>query len=64
MSLGEMRRDAAQPLPVSADEKALLEAMVALRPRLKRFALGMCGSVDDAEDLVLGAFERAIRDFR
>jgi RNA polymerase sigma-70 factor (ECF subfamily) len=37
------------------------EALVALRPRLRRFALGLCGSVDDADDLVQGAFERALQ---
>jgi len=45
---------------MKADEAAFREAMVALRPRLRRFALGLSGSVDDADDLVQGAFERAL----
>ncbi len=45
---------------MSAERRALHDALVALRPRLRRFALGLCGSVDDADDLVQGAFERAL----
>lgn len=35
--------------------------MVALLPRLRRFALGLTGSVDRADDLVQATCERAIR---
>lgn len=45
---------------MSRDEATFRETMVALRPRLRRFAIGLCGSVDDADDLVQGACERAL----
>jgi RNA polymerase sigma-70 factor (ECF subfamily) len=35
--------------------------MIALLPRLRRFARGLAGSRDDADDLVQGACERALR---
>ena len=44
-----------------SDEAIAREALAALQPRLRRFALGLCGSVDDAEDLVQSAYERALR---
>ncbi len=35
--------------------------MVILLPRLRRFARGLCGSAEQADDLVQGACERALR---
>ena len=35
-------------------------AMTALQPRLRRFAYGLTGSLDEADDLVQAAYERAI----
>lgn len=35
-------------------------ALVALRPRLRRFAYGLTGSMDEADDLVQAAYERAL----
>lgn len=35
--------------------------MIALLPRLRRFARGLSGSADDADDLVQGTCERALR---
>jgi len=35
-------------------------AMIALMPRLRRFAYGLCGSVHDADDLVQSAYARAL----
>ena len=35
-------------------------AMVALMPRLRRFAYGLCGSTHDADDLVQAAYARAL----
>ena len=43
-----------------SEEVVAREALAALRPRLRRFALGLCGSMDDAEDLVQSAYERAL----
>lgn len=40
--------------------EALIDEMVALQPRLRRFALGLCQSMDDADDVVQCAFERAL----
>lgn len=42
-------------------DKAVQLKMVALLPRLRRFALGLTGSVDRADDLVQATCERAIR---
>ena len=36
------------------------QQMVALLPRLRRFALALCGSMDEADDLVQAACERAL----
>lgn len=36
------------------------QAMVALQPRLRRFAYGLTGSMDEADDLVQSAYERAL----
>jgi RNA polymerase sigma-70 factor, ECF subfamily len=40
---------------------AFRSQLVALLPRLRRFATAMCGSSHEAEDLVQGALERALR---
>ena len=42
-------------------DSAVQMQMVALLPRLRRFALGLTGSADRADDLVQGTCERAIR---
>lgn len=42
-------------------ETGLEEEMVAIIPRLRRFALGLCGTPDDADDLLQATCERAIR---
>ena len=39
---------------------AFAEELVRLVPRLRRFALGLCGSRSDADDLVQAACERAL----
>lgn len=36
--------------------------LVKLVPRLRRFALGLCGNKDDADDLVQAACERALKN--
>ncbi len=36
------------------------QALVDLQPRLRRFARGLCGSLDDADELVQAAYERAL----
>lgn len=36
--------------------------LVQLVPRLRRFALGLCGNRDDADDLVQAACERALKN--
>lgn len=38
----------------------LRAAIVALRPRLRRFAYGLTGSPEEADDLVQSAYERAL----
>lgn len=38
----------------------LTQAMVALQPRLRRFAFGLSGSMDDADELVQCTYERAL----
>lgn len=40
--------------------EAVREQLIALLPRLRRFALGLTGSRDDADDLVQAACERAL----
>lgn len=37
------------------------DALVELQPRLRRFGFGLCGSLEDADDLVQAAYERALR---
>ena len=41
-------------------DPSIREALVALQPRLRRFAYGLCGSVDEADDLVQAGYERAL----
>lgn len=41
-------------------DRDIRAAMVALQPRLRRFAFGLTGSADEADDLVQAAFERAL----
>ncbi len=38
-----------------------IQSIVALQPRLRRFAYGLSGSMDEADDLVQSAFERALQ---
>lgn len=38
----------------------IASALSNLRPRLRRFAYGLCGSIDDADDLVQTAYDRAL----
>lgn len=42
-------------------EESVRGEMVALLPRLRRFAIGLTGSVADGDDLVQATYERAIR---
>lgn len=41
-------------------DQAVRDELVALLPRLRRFAIGLAGNLDDADDLVQGACERAL----
>src|SRR6476659_8840967 len=41
-------------------QQAAWQALLALRPRLRRFACGLTGSIDEADDLVQAVYERAI----
>ena len=43
-------------------DEAVRREMVALLPRLRRFACGLTGSVDEGDDLVQQTCERAIRN--
>jgi RNA polymerase sigma-70 factor (ECF subfamily) len=45
---------------VSTDEQDLHDALVALQPRLRRFAYGLTGTRADADDLVQATYERAL----
>jgi len=47
--------------PVSAVDSDTQQEMLALLPRLRRFAIGLTGSAADGDDLVQATFERAIR---
>src|SRR4051812_50177799 len=40
-------------------QQAAWQALLALRPRLRRFATGLTGSLDEADDLVQAVYERA-----
>ena len=46
------------------DERAFREQLVALLPRLRRFAVALAGRSDDAEDLLQSAIERALNRWR
>lgn len=48
-------------VPTTAIDPALERALLALQPQLRRFAYGLCGSLDDADDLVQSAYERALQ---
>lgn len=41
-------------------QQAAWQALLALRPRLRRFASGLTGSVEEADDLVQAVYERAV----
>ena len=41
-------------------QQAAWQALLALRPRLRRFACGLTGSLDEADDLVQAVYQRAI----
>jgi RNA polymerase sigma-70 factor (ECF subfamily) len=47
-------------ISMSASPEGLREALVALMPRLRRFARALARNVDDADDLVQLALERAL----
>lgn len=47
-------------VPTPTMNKETWTAMTALQPRLRRFAYGLTGSLDEADDLVQSAYERAI----
>ena len=42
------------------EDRELRQEMVALIPRLRRFAHGLCGNPTDAEDLVQTGLEKAL----
>ena len=46
------------------DVQAVRGEMVSLLPRLRRFAYGLCGSVEDADDLVQAACEKALANLQ
>jgi RNA polymerase sigma-70 factor (ECF subfamily) len=41
-------------------QQAAWQALLALRPRLRRFASGLTGSLEEADDLVQAVYERAV----
>jgi len=43
-------------------EKTFDEEIVALMPRLRRFACALTGSAEEADDVLQGAFEKAIKN--
>ncbi len=45
---------------MSGGHADIKQAMVALYPRISRFAHGLCGSAQEAEDLVQAAYTRAL----
>lgn len=45
---------------MSDGDKNIEQAMVALMPRLRRFAYGLSGSLDQADDLVQATYARAL----
>jgi len=48
-------------VPISTDDATLKRSLLALQPQLRRFAYGLCGTLDDADDLVQSAYERALQ---
>ena len=42
-----------------SERRDLMDALAGLRPRLRRFAYGLAGTMDEADDLVQAAYERA-----
>jgi RNA polymerase sigma-70 factor, ECF subfamily len=48
------------PVKVEAMSQSFNDQLIALLPRLRRFARGLCGSVVEADDLVQAACERAL----
>ena len=46
--------------PTKHRSRSAWQALLALRPRLRRFACGLTGSLDEADDLVQAVYERAI----
>ncbi len=45
---------------MSATTREIHQEMIGLLPRLRRFAYGLSGSLDEADDLVQSTFERAL----
>jgi RNA polymerase sigma-70 factor (ECF subfamily) len=45
----------------SGSQHATWQALLALRPRLRRFACGLTGSLEEADDLVQAVYERALQ---
>ena len=41
-------------------QQAAWQALLAMRPRLRRFASGLTGSLEEADDLVQAVYERAV----
>jgi RNA polymerase sigma-70 factor (ECF subfamily) len=57
----EAATDAEQEVGLAADARAeLWQQLVAMRFRLRRFAYGLTGSLDEADELLQGAYERAL----
>lgn len=44
----------------SPDHQEITQELVALQPRMKRFAYGLCGTKEEADDLVQAGYERAL----
>jgi RNA polymerase sigma-70 factor (ECF subfamily) len=44
----------------AGSQQAAWQALLALRPRLRRFACGLTGSLEEADDLVQAVYQRAI----
>ncbi|GGO85630.1 DNA-directed RNA polymerase sigma-70 factor [Marinobacterium nitratireducens] len=55
-------QDLTQLPPLSRREA--IETAIGMYPRLRRFAYGLCGSSDEADELVQTAFERALKSIR
>jgi RNA polymerase sigma-70 factor (ECF subfamily) len=50
-------------MPATAADMEFRRALVALVPRLRRFALGLAGNQPDADDLVQTACEKALKNW-